>query len=315
MLVCDCWRSVCTGLIPSVQIGAALVIGRTIIQRSIGAALLLVLTVLMYWPTAKPNGIEAPLHIAGVQLEHPTERQAAKALDELADAHPEAQILVLSEYSFGGPIPEVVRDVVRKHARYLIAGGVALEPHEQFRDTAFVIGPDGRDLFSQCKSVPVQFMDDGLPAADRRCWDSPWGKIGIAVCYDVSYARVMDDFVRDGARGLILPTMDLQSWGRYERQMLHGRLVPIRSAEYGIPCFGVWSSGESQLTDRHGRVIATAGFPGQHEMIAGPFDIPGAAGHVPLDRYPALAASIFAVGLLAYFIGIELRNRRRNTDA
>ena len=49
----------------------------------------------------------------------------------------------------------------------------------------------------------------------------------------------------------------------YERRMLHGRMAPIRSAEYGIPTFGVWSCGESQLTDRFGRVIATAGYPGQ----------------------------------------------------
>jgi len=52
---------------------------------------------------------------------------------------------------------------------------------------------------------------------------------------------VMDDFVREGAQGLIVPTMDLTHWGEYERRMLHGRMAPIRSAEYGIPTFGVWS--------------------------------------------------------------------------
>jgi len=46
-----------------------------------------------------------------------------------------------------------------------------------------VIGPDGQDVFEQAKSVPVQFMSDGLPAVERRVWESPWGKIGIAVCY------------------------------------------------------------------------------------------------------------------------------------
>jgi apolipoprotein N-acyltransferase len=173
----------------------------------------------------------------------------------------------------------------------------------RFYDTAFVIGPDGRDIFDQAKSVPVQFMNDGLPAPRRQVWDSPWGKIGIAICYDISYANVMDDFVRQGAQGLIVPTMDVTSWGEYERRMLHGRLAPVRSAEYGIPTFSVWSSGESQLVDRFGRIIATAGYPGQGAMIAGPFDL-GKAGHVPPDRILALAATI-GTGLFVVFLMVR----------
>jgi apolipoprotein N-acyltransferase len=292
-------------------LGAAMLIGPKRIHRVIGAVMLLAIATLIYFPPLPATDARnAPLHVAGVQLEHPSDAMAASALDRLAAAHPEAQLLVLSEYSFAGPVPQSVRDVVRKHARYLIAGGIVDESADQFRDTAFVIGPDGSDLFQQCKSVPVQFMQDGLPATTRQVWESPWGKIGIAICYDISYARVMDDFVRAGAQGLIVPTMDLKTWGRYEREMLHGRLAPVRAAEYGIPVFGVWSSGESQLTDNHGRVIATAGYPGQGEMIAGPFDL-RAAGHVPPDRYPAFAASIFAGGLLAYFVAIETLRRRR----
>jgi apolipoprotein N-acyltransferase len=297
-------------------LGAALLVGPRLAYRMVGAVALLVLAAFMYLPASPAKDVSnAPVHVAGVQLEHPSEKMAAKALDDLASAHPEAQILVMSEYSFDGPIPDSVREVARKHGRYLIAGGIVDEAEDRFRDTAFVIGPDGRDLFQQCKSVPVQFMQDGLPAEKRRVWDSPWGKIGIAICYDVSYARVMDDFVRDGARGLIVPTMDLRSWGRYEREMLHGRLAPIRAAEYGIPVFGVWSSGESQLIDRHGHVIATAGYPGPGEMIAGPFDVPNVAGHVPLDRYPALAASIFADALFIYFFASEMMTRWKNRAA
>jgi apolipoprotein N-acyltransferase len=292
-------------------LAAALLVGPRPIYRMTGAALLVVFAALMYLPASPPgDSARAPLHVAGVQLEHPSESQAVAALERLAIAHPEAQILVLSEYSLPGPVPDSVRDVVRLHGRYLVAGGIEFERDPQFRDTAFVIGPDGRDVFSQCKSVPVQFMADGLPAADRRVWESPWGRIGIAICYDISYARVMDDFVRRGAQGLIVPTMDLASWGRYEREMLHGRLAPVRAAEYGIPVFGVWSSGESQLTGRYGRVIATAGFPGQGEMIAGPFDL-AAAGHVPWDRYPALAASVIAGAFLAWSIGRETVRRVR----
>lgn len=267
--------------------------------RFAGLAATLSLAAMMYLPPSARSQRHAMLHVAGVQLEEPDEQQAAAAMDRLAIAHPESQILVLSEYSFLGPVPQSVRDVARKHRQYLIAGGMKLLPGEKFFDTAFVIGPDGRDVFEQAKSVPVQLMDDGLPAPDRHVWNSPWGKIGIAVCYDISYARVMDDFVRQGAQGIIVPTMDPAKWGQYERRMLHGRLAPVRAAEYGIPIFGVWSSGVSQLVDRQGQIIATAGYPGQGQIIAGPFDLQD-QGSIPPDR-PLAIGSMAATALLILF--------------
>jgi hypothetical protein len=108
--------------------------------------------------------------------------------------------------------------------------------------------------------------------------------------------------VRQGAQGLILPTMDVIKWGEYERRMLHGRLAPVRSAEYGIPTFGVWSSGVSQLVDSSGRLIATAGYPGQGEMIAGPFQL-GKAGRVPPDRVLAFASTIIT-GLIIIYLAV-----------
>jgi len=117
----------------------------------------------------------------------------------------------------------------------------------------------------------------------------------------VSYATVMDDFVRQGAQGFIIPTLDPIKWGGYERRMLHGRMAPVRSAEYGIPIFGVWSSGESQLTDRYGRVIARAGFPGQGEIIAGSFNL-AEPGHIPPDRPLAFGAMLGTAAFIAHSI-------------
>jgi apolipoprotein N-acyltransferase len=273
--------------------------------RVAGGAFTIILTVLMYVPALPPTPAGGPLHVAGVQLESGGIDHAVEALDRLASAHPETQILVLSEYTFDGAVPQSARDVVQKYHRYLVAGGVRRLDDKTFYDTAFVVGPDGQDVFEQAKSVPVQFMDDGLPATKRQVWNSPWGPIGIAICYDMGYAGVMDDFVRAGARGLIVPTMDLANWGEFERRNLHGRLAPIRAAEYGIPVFGVWSSGVSQLTDCYGRVIATAGYPGQGAMIAGAFDLQG-AGRIPPDRMVAEAAMIGTGLIAAYLLGCRL---------
>ncbi|HEX3600405.1 MAG TPA: nitrilase-related carbon-nitrogen hydrolase [Lacipirellulaceae bacterium] len=280
---------------------AAMLVGPRKWLRNLGVIGSIIAAALMYVPASPLAPVGGPLHVAGLQTEYWDVAEIATALEKLAAAHPEAQLLVLNELAFDGPIPQEVRDVVRKNHRYLIAGGKTPIKEGGFYNTAFVVGPDGNDLFEQVKSVPVQFINDGQPATEHRVWESPWGKIGIAICYDACFARVMDDFVQQGARGLIIPTMDVQDWGEFERRELHGRVQPIRSAEYGIPTFGVWSSGISQLTDRYGRVVASAGYPGQGETLAGSFDL-SHAGHVPPDRvlgWITLAGTVAFVGYLA----------------
>ena len=292
-------------------VAAAMLICHRPVLRWMGAFATVVLAVLIYLPGRPTVVNDGPLRVAGVQLEFPEESKVTAALDRLAISYPTAQILVLSELTFQGPVPSSVRDVVRKYHSYLIAGGMQTLESGKTYNTAYVIGPDGEDLFSQAKSVPVQFMNDSLPATGRRVWESPWGKIGIAICYDLSYGRVMDDFVRQGAQGLIIPTMDVEHWGEYERRMLHGRMAPIRSAEYGIPTFGVWSSGVSQLTDRSGRVIATAGYPGQGEMISGPFNL-REPGHIPPDRVLGAAATT-GTGVFIIFLWVSQVTRKKTS--
>ena len=162
----------------------------------------------------------------------------------------------------------------------------------QFYNTAFVVGPTGEIVFEQVKNVPIQFFADGLPAPERKLWHSPWGRLGLAVCYDLNYRRVIDDFIRLGAQALIIPTMDVTDWGENQHR-LHARTAPVRSAEYAVPIFRLCSSGISQLTDRHGRVLASAGFPGQEEILGGTLTIAN-AGRLPLDHWLAPLATIAA---------------------
>jgi predicted amidohydrolase len=109
-------------------------------------------------------------------------------------------------------------------------------------NTAFVIGTNGELVFRQGKSVPIQFFKDGLPAPDQKLWESPWGPLGLCVCYDLSYTRVTDKLARLGAKAIIVPTMDVADWGLRQHE-LHARVAPVRAAEYGIPIFRLASSG------------------------------------------------------------------------
>jgi apolipoprotein N-acyltransferase len=253
----------------------------------------------------------APL-IAGVQLEAPTLGRVLAALDEVVAKHPDVELIVLSEYTFEWEVPEEVCAWCRRHGKYLIAGGrdTAMSEEQDFYNTAYVIDPNGRDVFSQYKSVPIQFFRDGNPARSQRVWESPWGKIGICICYDLSFTRVTDEFISKGAELLIVPTMDVTRWGRRQHE-LHAMIAPTRAAEYGVPIVRVASSGISQVVDASGYVKASLPFPGQGEYFAERVRLDG-AGRIPPDR--SLAWIGIAVSALAT-LGVVWRRRTERIAA
>jgi len=223
--------------------------------------------------------------IVGVQLEFPNANILPKVLNHALAKNPDAPLFVLSEYTLEGPVPDSLKNWCREHSRFLVVGGEELLGTTNFYDTAFVVGTNGEIVFQQVKCVPIQFFKDGLPAKEQKVWNSPWGKIGFCVCYDLSYTRVTDELVRQGAQLLIVPTMDVQEWGRHEHE-LHARVAPVRAAEYGIPIFRLASSGISQAVSWDGEVIAQAPFPGSDDIIAAELPLLS-KGSVPLDRYLA----------------------------
>jgi apolipoprotein N-acyltransferase len=243
------------------------------------------------------------LHIAGVQMEFPPEADLPRALDSLLAEHTNADVLVLSEYTLDGPVPESLKIWCRRNHRYLVAGGKDPAPlGNNYYDSAFVVGPDGEIVFRQGKSVPIQFFKDGLPAPKQTLWNSPWGKIGICVCYDLSYTRVTDRLIKMGAQMIIVPTMDVVDWGEHQHQ-LHALVAPVRAAEYGVPIFRLASSGISQAVDSHGVTLATAPFAGEDRHIYATLDL-SEHSSLPLDRYLA-PASVAITGVVLVILCVR----------
>ena len=284
--------------------------------------------------SARPGIIK----VAGVQLEFPGPPEVLTALDRVTKAHPEAELLMLSEYTFDGPVPDSVKAWCQRNRKWLVVGGkevihpgdspnadAALKPKmyglmqppapsERYFNTAYVIGTNGEVAFAQAKSVPIQFFKDGEPAREQRLWDSPWGKIGIAICYDLSYRRVMDELIRQGARALLIPTMDVEQWGEHEHQ-LNARMARIRAAEYGVPIFRIASSGISQLVDASGREQVTAAYPGPGDIIAGDLRLRKISGRVPLDSWLAPACTVGTVCVMVGLIVLAWRDRCLRKEA
>jgi predicted amidohydrolase len=196
----------------------------------------------------------------------------------------------------------------RDNSRFLVIGGKDFVTNDIYYNTAFVVGTNGEIIFKQAKSVPIQFFKDGLPAPKQEVWNSPWGKIGICICYDLSYTRVTDELVKQGAQLLIVPTMDVDEWGRHEHE-LHSRVAPVRAAEYGIPIFRVASSGISQAVLYNGDVVARTFIPGNGDIFSAQLKLP-MRGALPLDRFFAPLCVIATGTILTILLFLAWEDKR-----
>ena len=265
-------------------------------------------------PAANPGaGPAKTIAVAGVQWEDPLPSQVIESLDEALKRAPESQLIVLSEYTYQTEPPPELKAWCQRNRVHVLVGGVDRHVSEHLEEervynTAFLVGPDGKIALKQVKSVPIQFMNDGLPARRQRLWDSPVGKVGIAICYDMNYARVMDRLIAREAELLVIPAMDVVNWGPHAHR-LSAQLAGVRAAEYGVPLFRLASSGFSRIVLPDGRIAKELGVPGQGEIISERIALPG-KGRRPFDRWLLWPCVGLTVGLMGFLIYEELGRRR-----
>ena len=271
--------------------------------------LMVLLTALSFINPKMETTHKGPI-VTGIQYEFPEQAQALKGLKEALQRVPKTDIFMLSEYTFKDGIPQEIKNWCRENKVYLLAGTTfKTEDGANFYNTAAIVNPEGKIEFKQAKAQPIQFFNDGLPAPQQKLWSSPWGNIGLCICYDLSYGKVIDKLVDLGAQALLVPTMDVESWGEKEHK-LHERVAPLRAVEYGIPVFKTASSGISQSVNSKGQVLASAPFPGQGEILSSHLQIQK-AGSKPVDRYlfwPALFIIFWG------FFNSVKHNRQKNNS-
>ena len=260
------------------------------------------------------------VRVTGVQLEQALPEQLLQGLDAARAAHPDTQLFVLPEYSFSGRVPKSFTDWCRQHQCWLVAGGKDFLPGRKnshgepaYYNTAFVIGPEGSVLHRQAKAMPIQFFDDGQPAAQQQVWASPWGRIGLCICYDQNYVHITDPLAAQNMQALLIPTLDLETWGPHQH-WLSARLAATRAAEYGVPVVRLASSGLSLMLDATGRVLASGSMPGQGEILSALIPL-SAVPRQPWDRLPARLAVVPAGLLILWAMAVSFRDERHRRRA
>lgn len=162
------------------------------------------------------------------------------ALFQLSPGASKPDVLLWPEYAFHDDpratrVGERTAELARGLGVHLIYGAEDWqgEPDDRrYRNTAFVVGPDGATLGTHTKNHPVHLVRDGIAGTEARAIPTALGRLGIAICFDCDYPDVVRRLCQDGAEALLIPNMDPSEWGKVQ-QAQHRALFAMRAMENG----------------------------------------------------------------------------------
>jgi hypothetical protein len=142
------------------------------------------------------------------------------------------------------------------HARgiYLFAAYIVWRPGLPLpiENKVAAIDPGGRIVWTFRKAHPIVALEDSRVVrgdADLRVIDTPYGRIGLAICHDLDFPEQ----IRRASRGVDLLIDPSNDW--YAIEWLHANMHRYRAAENGVPLFRPTDHGAGIVADRLGRVL------------------------------------------------------------
>lgn len=137
----------------------------------------------------------------------------------------------------------------REHGVYLAAAVLELAYDSTLSDNKVVMfAPDGSTAFTYVKTMSwYPTGSDGI----LRSVDTPYGRIGAAVCFDMDFPYFVRKFARMGADIVLVPSFDSE-----RIRPFHTEVGLFRAVEGGYSVVRQVSSGESMAVDPEGRVLA-----------------------------------------------------------
>ena len=188
-------------------------------------------------------------------------------LRSAGDPAPEAQIL-------DGPWVRRMADAARKHALTLLLGSLPEKSAEagKVHNTSVLLGPDGAVLAVYRK---IHLFDIDLPGLEHLKESrevaagqdvvvarTPFGALGMTVCYDVRFPELYRALARRGARVLAVPSAFTERTGKdHWEVLLRARAIEnlayvVAPAQVGVHGKGRSSHGHAMVVDPWGAVVA-----------------------------------------------------------
>ncbi|MCB4824725.1 carbon-nitrogen hydrolase family protein [Roseicella aerolata] len=178
-------------------------------------------------------------------------------------------------------ILEVMRAAARRHGLWLQPGSLPMADGDRVVNRAPMIAPDGRLAFQE-KRMMTRFEAErwGVASgAPPQVFETPWGLIGLSICYDSEFPKHVRAQVEAGAWLILVPTCTdtLHGYNRV-RFACQARAVENQCFIAVAPTVGAapWSAA---LDENRGQAAVFGpvdrGFPEDGVLAAGPLDTPG----------------------------------------
>jgi len=186
----------------------------------------------------------------------------------------ESDKLALAEEPGSGPIQDRLAGIASRLGLWIIAGTLPLKVAGESRVAAasLVFDASGRQVARYDK---IHLFDVDLPDRDERYRESatmapgrapvvvetPLGKVGLAVCYDVRFPELFRQLERQGAELYSLPAAFTAPTGlAHWEVLLRARAVEnlafvLASAQSGLHANGRETYGDSLIVDPWGKVL------------------------------------------------------------
>ena len=203
---------------------------------------------------------------AGAQLAVLPEMFCCPYTNESFEAHAEPA---------GGAICQAMAEAARKNGLFLVAGSMPERDGERIYNTSFVYNPQGESIARHRKAhlfdIDVEggqrFREsDTFTAGDRRTvFDTPYGRLGLCICFDMRFPELAMGMALDGAQAILAPaafnmTTGPAHWETLFRQRaVDNQLFTVGAAPARDPEGPYVSYGNSILCGPWGNVLARAG--------------------------------------------------------
>ncbi|MDH3305676.1 MAG: carbon-nitrogen hydrolase family protein [Gammaproteobacteria bacterium] len=179
-----------------------------------------------------------------------------------------------------GPIQDFLADVARRHKLWVVAGSMPLVSPEIAAHRVYgacpVYDPDGdaRALYRKIHLFDVDLVDKQesyresrsmYPGDELVAVDTPCGRLGLSICYDLRFPEMFRRLVDDGVTVFTVPAAFTVTTGKaHWHVLLRARAIEnlayvIAAGQYGTHPDRRSTFGHSLICDPWGRILAEQG--------------------------------------------------------
>ena len=185
---------------------------------------------------------------------------------KLAHSYPEAQ----------DPALPVFGALAKELGIWLLAGSLAIKVSDtKTANRSFLFSPDGKISARYSK---VHLFDVDLPSGEKyresntvagggeaMLADTPWGKIGLSICYDIRFPQLYREMAKKGAFAFTAPSAFTETTGKaHWHVLLRARAIEngafmIAPAQGGLHANGRRTYGHSLIVGPWGEILVEGG--------------------------------------------------------